>query len=149
MTPGNLVLSHSTKQTYTSTPATVSELIKQFPGASAMSDISAASLSKVAGVSITQQEYEGPTSDIGQSVAAFTLTLWYVDGAAKPALAELSFRVEADADKYFTTPVLTRSQTLNKAIGSIGNGWNIANDGGKTSWLYAYHSASYPNGFCN
>ncbi|GAA0916928.1 hypothetical protein KR767_10240 [Luteibacter anthropi] len=148
VTPGSLVLSHSTKQTFTTTPANVSELIKQFPGASTLSDISSASLSKVAGVNVTQQEYTGPTSDIGQSTAEFTLTLWYIDGAANPALAELSFRVAADADKYFTTPVLTRSQTLNQAIGSIGNGWNIANDGGKTSWLYAYRSASYPNGFC-
>jgi hypothetical protein len=149
VTPGSLVLAHSTKQDATTTPATVSALIKQFPGASALSDISTAGLSPVAGVTVTQQEYDGPESDIGQSVAEFTLTLWYVNGASAPALAELSFRVEADADNYFTTPVLTRSQTLNKAIGSIGNGWNIANDGGKTSWLYAYKSSTYPNGFCN
>lgn len=149
VTPGSLVLAHSTKQDATTTPTTVSALIKQFPGASALSDVSSSGLSKVAGVTITQQEYDGPVSDLGQSKAEFTLTLWYVDGAATPALAELSFRVEADADKYFTTPVLTRSQTLNKAIGSIGNGWNIANDGGKTSWLYAYRSSSYPSGFCN
>jgi hypothetical protein len=45
--------------------------------------------------------------------------------------------------------VLQRSQVLNTAMGSIGNGWNIANDGGKTSWLYAYRSSSFPNGFCN
>lgn len=149
VTPGNLVLAHSTKQDATTTPTTVADLIKQFPGASALSDISGSSLSKVAGVTVTQQEYDGPTSDLGQSVAEFTLTLWYVDGATTPTLAELSFRVEADADKYFTTPVLQRSQVLNQAIGSIGNSWNIANDGGKTSWLYAYKSSSYPNGFCN
>jgi len=149
VTPGNLVLAHSTKQDATTTPTTVAALIKQFPGASALSDISSAGLAPVAGVTVTQQEYDGPQSDIGQSVAEFTLTLWYVNGAATPALAELSFRVEADEDSYFTTPVLTRSQVLNTAIGSIGNGWNIANDGGKTSWLYAYRSSSYPNGFCN
>lgn len=149
VTPGSLVLGHSTKQDASTTPATVSALIKQFPGASALSDISSAALSPVAGVTVTQQEYDGPEADIGESVAEFTLTLWYVNGASAPALAELSFRVEADEDKYFTTPVLTRSQTLNTAIGSIGNNWNIANDGGKTSWLYAYHSSSYPNGFCN
>ncbi|UPG85207.1 hypothetical protein L2Y94_18140 [Luteibacter aegosomatis] len=149
VTPGNLVLAHSTSQDATTTPATVADLVKQFPGASALSDISSASLSKVAGVTVTQQEYDGPESDIGQSVAEFTLTLWYVDGATTPALAELSFRVEADDDKYFTTPVLQRSQVLNQALGSIGNGWNLANDGGKTTWLYAYRSSSYPNGFCN
>jgi hypothetical protein len=149
VTPGNLVLAHSTKQDATTTPTTVAALIKLFPGATALSDVSTSALSKVAGVTVTQQEYEGPVSDIGESVAEFTLTLWYIDGATTPALAELSFRVDADEDKYFTTPVLTRSQTLNTAIGSIGNGWNIANDGGKTSWLYAYRSSSYPNGFCN
>ncbi|MGN6093276.1 MAG: hypothetical protein ACTHOL_13060 [Luteibacter jiangsuensis] len=149
VTPGNLVLAHSTKQDFTTTPATVSALISQFPGASALSDISSATLSAVGGVTVTQQEYDGPVADIGQSVAEFTLTLWYVNNAATPSLAELSFRVEADEDSYFTTPVLTRSQTLNKAIGSIGNNWNIANDGGKTSWLYAYRSTAYPNGFCN
>ncbi|UPG95126.1 hypothetical protein [Luteibacter aegosomatissinici] len=149
VTPGNLVLAHSTKQDATTTPSTVADLIKQFPGASALSDISGSALSKVAGVTVTQQEYDGPTSDLGQSIAEFTLTLWYVDGATTPTLAELSFRVEADEDKYFTTPVLQRSQVLNQAIGSIGNNWNIANDGGKTSWLYAYKSSSYPNGFCN
>jgi len=149
VTPGGLVLAHSTKQDATTTPTTVSALVKLFPGASALSDISTASLSPVAGVTVTQQEYDGPEADIGESVAEFTLTLWYVNNAATPALAELSFRVEADEDKYFTTPVLTRSQTLNKAIGAIGNNWNIANDGGKTSWLYAYRSSAYPNGFCN
>jgi len=149
VTPGSLVLAHSTKQDATTTPTTVSALIKQFPGASALSDISTATLSPVAGVTVTQQEYDGPEADIGQSVAEFTLTLWYINNAATPSVAELSFRVDADADDYFTTPVLTRSQTLNTAIGSIGNGWNIANDGGKTSWLYAYRSSSYPNGFCN
>jgi hypothetical protein len=148
VTPGSLVLAHSTKQDATTTPTSVAALIKQFPGASALSDISGAALAPVAGVTVTQQEYDGPESDIGESVAEFTLTLWYVNGAAAPALAELSFRVEADDDKYFTTPVLTRSQVLNTAIGSIGNGWNIANDGGKTSWLYAYRSSAYPNGFC-
>src|ERR1700754_361906 len=149
VTPGSLVLAHSTKQDASTTPTTVSALIKQFPGASALSDISSASLSPVAGVTVTQQEYDGPESDIGEAVAEFTLTLWYINGASAPALADLSFRVDADEYKYFTTPVLKRSQTLNTAIGSIGNGWNIANDGGKTSWLYAYHSSSYPNGFCN
>jgi len=149
VTPGSLVLAHSTKQTSTTTPATVADLIKQFPGASALSDLSTSALSKVAGVTVTQQEYDGPTSDLGQSAAEFTLTLWYIDGAAAPAVAELSFRVEADADKYFTTPVLTRSQTLNTALASIGNGWNIANDGGKTNWLYSYRSPAFPNGFCN
>jgi len=149
VTPGNLVLAHSTKQDATTTPTTVAALIKLFPGATTLSDVSGSALSKVAGVTVTQQEYEGPVSDIGESVAEFTLTLWYINGAATPALAELSFRVDADEDKYFTTPVLTRSQTLNTAIGSIGNGWNIANDGGKTSWLYAYRSSAYPNGFCN
>ncbi|SEM39471.1 hypothetical protein SAMN02800694_0913 [Luteibacter sp. UNCMF331Sha3.1] len=149
VTPGGLVLAHSTKQDATTTPTTVSALVKQFPGASALSDIATATLSPVAGVTVTQQEYDGPEADIGESVAEFTLTLWYVNNAATPTLAELSFRVEADEDNYFTTPVLTRSQTLNAAIGAIGNGWNIANDGGKTSWLYAYRSSAYPNGFCN
>lgn len=149
VTPGSLVLAHSTKQDATTTPATVADLIKQFPGASALSSLSSSTLSKVAGVTVTQQEYDGPESDLGQSKAEFALTLWYIDGAATPALAELSFRVEADEDKYFTTPVLQRSQVLNTALGSIGNNWNIANDGGKTSWLYAYRSSSFPNGFCN
>lgn len=149
VTPGGLVLAHSTKQDATTTPGTVADLIKQFPGASALSSLSSSTLSKVAGVTVTQQEYDGPESDLGQSKAEFALTLWYVDGAVAPALAELSFRVEADEDKYFTTPVLQRSQVLNTALGSIGNSWNIANDGGKTSWLYAYRSSSFPNGFCN
>ncbi|MDY1548513.1 hypothetical protein [Luteibacter sahnii] len=149
VTPGSLVLAHSTSQDATTTPGTVAALIKQFPGASALSDISSASLSNVAGVTITQQEYDGPSADLGKSEADFTLTLWYVNGASTPALAELSFRVKADSSAYFTTPVLQRSQVLNKAIGSIGNNWNIANDGGKTAWLYNYRSSSYPNGFCN
>jgi hypothetical protein len=148
VTPGGLVLAHSTKQDATTTPTTVADLIKQFPGASALSSLSSSTLSKVAGVTVTQQEYDGPESDLGQSKAEFALTLWYIDGAATPALAELSFRVEADEDKYFTTPVLQRSQVLNTALGSIGNSWNIANDGGKTSWLYAYRSSSFPSGFC-
>jgi hypothetical protein len=148
VTPGSLVLGHSTKQDATTTPATVADLIKQFPGASALSSLSTEALTKVGGVSVTQQEYDGPVSDIGQSQAEFTLTLWSVNNAATPAVAELSFRVDADDDKYFTTPVLQRSQVLNQAIGSLGSTWNLANDGGKTAWLYAYTSSAFPGGFC-
>jgi hypothetical protein len=149
ISPGSLQYSHSTKQDPAKgAPASVSDLITQFPGASALSAYKSQALVPVNGLSITQQEYTGPSSDLGDSDAEFTLSLWYVGTSSTPALAELSFRVDADDDSYFTTPVLQRSQTLSQAIGSL-SGWTLSTSSGKTAWLYNYRSASYPNGFCN
>lgn len=145
-----LQYAHSTKQdpSQGAAPASISQLITQFPGASALSAYKSQALVPVNGLSITQQEYTGPSSDLGESDAEFTLSLWYVGTSSTPALAELSFRVDADDDAYFTTPVLQRSQTLSQAIGSL-SGWTLSSSTGKTAWLYNYRSASYPNGFCN
>jgi hypothetical protein len=150
VSPGKLVYSHSTEQDTASggAPASVSALIAQFPGASALSAYASQPLAVVNGLTVNQQEYDGPSSDIGQSTAKFTLTLWYLGDAGAPALAELSFRVKADGDKYFTTPVLQRSQVLMAAISSL-DGWELTPSTTKTAWVYAYKSASYPDGFCS
>jgi hypothetical protein len=150
ISPSSLQYAHSTKQdpAKSGAPTSVSDLIAQFPGASALSTYKSQALVAVNGLSITQQEYTGPSSDLGESEAEFTLSLWYVGTSSTPALAELSFRVDADDDAYFTTPVLHRSQILLQAIGSL-NGWTLSSSSGKTAWLYNYRSASYPNGFCN
>ncbi|HEX7814684.1 hypothetical protein [Dyella sp.] len=149
VSPDKLVYSHSTKQDAASSgaPTTVSALISQFSGASTLSSYSSQSLVPVNGLTMNQQEYDGPSSDIGNSDADFTLTIWYVGNASAPSLVELSFRVDADSSSYFTTPVLQRSQLLMQAISSLGS-WNLANSTTKTAWVYAYHSAGYPNGFC-
>lgn len=150
VTPLSLVYSHSTKQDpgKSGTPATIDELISQFSGASVLSAHGGESLADVNGLQITQQEYDGPSSDLGQSDADFTLTLWYVNGSGTPALAELSFRVEADDDHYFTTPVLQRSQVLMQAMSTLGS-WNLSPATTKTAWVYSRTSSSYPNGFCS
>ncbi|MBB3225953.1 hypothetical protein FHW69_000543 [Luteibacter sp. Sphag1AF] len=150
VSPANLVYSHSTKQNQADTgaPAKVSNLITEFPGASTLSTYSSQSLVPVNGLTITQQEYEGPVSDIGASKAKFTVSLWYVGTSNTPALAELSFEVAADSSSYFTTPVLTRSQTLMKAMSSL-SGWTLSPSTTKTAWVYNYASSAYPNGFCN
>lgn len=150
VSPDSLVYSHSTKQDPASggTPATVGALASQFPGAGALSAYNGQALVAVNGLSVRQQEFEGPGADLGKSQAEFTLSLWYLGNAGTPALAELSFRVEANDDAYYTTPVLQRSQTLLKGIGSL-DGWVLSPRSSKTRWLYGYHSAAYPNGFCN
>ena len=149
ITPDSLVYSHSTKQdpAKSGAPATVGDLATQFPGAKTLSAYGPQSLVAVNGLNITQQEYGGPSSDIGQSTASFTLSLWYVGGNA-PALAELSFRVKADDSKYFTTPVLQRSQVLMQAMSTLGD-WKLTPSTTKTAWIYKQWSSSYPNGFCN
>lgn len=148
VSPGSLVYSHSTKQDLASAPATISALVTQFPGAGSLSAYASQSLAAVAGLTVTQQEYDGPSADIGQSDADFTLTLWYLGGASAPALAELSFRVDADSSAYFTTPVMQRSQVLLQAISTL-TGWELTPSTTKTAWLYGYKSAAYPNGFCS
>lgn len=149
VSPDKLVYSHSTEQDPASSgaPASVSALISQFSGASVLSAYSSQSMVPVNGLTMKQQEYTGPSSDIGNSDADFTLTLWYIGSSGTPSLAELSFRVDADSDTYFTTPVLQRSQVLMQAISSL-SGWNQPNSTTKTAWVYNYQSASYPNGFC-
>lgn len=149
VSPDKLVYSHSTEQDPASSgaPASVSALISQFSGASVLSSYSSQALVPVNGLVMTQQEYDGPSSDIGNSDADFTLTIWYIGNSTTPSLVELSYRVDADSDTYFTTPVLQRSQVLMQAISSLGS-WNLANSTTKTAWIYAYRSPSYPNGFC-
>ncbi|TCV95876.1 hypothetical protein EC912_102221 [Luteibacter rhizovicinus] len=148
--PASLVYSHSTKQdpATTGAPTTVADLITQFSGASTLSSYKTQALVPVNGLDIVQQEYTGPVSDLGQSDAEFTLTLWYVGGSSAPALAELSYKVKADSSAYFTTPVLTRSQTLLKAMSTL-DGWMLSPSTTKTAWVYNYRSAAYPNGFCS
>jgi hypothetical protein len=143
------VYSHSTEQDPASSgaPTSVSALISQFSGASVLSSYSSQALVPVNGLVMTQQEYDGPSSDIGNSDADFTLTIWYIGNSSTPSLVELSYRVDADSDTYFTTPVLQRSQVLMQAVSSLGS-WNLANSTTKTAWIYAYRSSSYPNGFC-
>lgn len=150
ISPASLVYSHSSKQDPASSgaPTSISALISQFPGASVFSAYSSQSLVKVNGLSLTQQDYDGPSSDLGQSVADFTLTLWYIGGSSTPALAELSFRIDADGDSYFTTPVMQRSQVLMQAMSSL-SGWDLSPSTTKTAWVYNYQSASYPGGFCH
>ncbi|HEY0199561.1 MAG TPA: hypothetical protein VGC19_13680 [Rhodanobacter sp.] len=150
VSPNSLVYSNSSKQDAASggAPTTVSALISQFPGASALSAYASQSLVKVNGLSLTQQEYDGPSSDLGQSVADFTLTLWYIGSSSTPALAELSFRIDADSGSYFTTPVMQRSQVLMQAMSTLTS-WDLSPSTTKTAWVYDYHSSSYPNGFCN
>jgi hypothetical protein len=150
VSPVNLVYSNSTKQDPASggAPASISALIAQFPGASVLSAYSSQSLVKVNGLSLTQKEYDGPSSDLGQSHADFTLTLWYIGSSSTPALAELSFRVDADSGSYFTTPVMQRSQVLMQAMTSLAS-WDLSPSTTKTAWVYDYQSASYPGGFCN
>ena len=151
VSPDKLVYSHSTEQDNASSgaPATISALISQFSGASVFSASSSQSLVPVAGLTLNQQEYDGPSSDIGNSDADFTLTLWYIGNATTPALAELSFRVDADSSSYFTTPVLQRSQVLMQAVSTLGSTWNLADSTTKTAWVYAFKSSAYPNGFCS
>lgn len=150
ISPGSLVYSHSTKQDTASggAPASISALITQFPGASTLSAYGSQALVKVNGLTINQQEYDGPTSDLGQSSADFTLSLWYATTSTTPSLVELSFRVDADDSAYFTTPVLTRSQTLMTAMSSL-TGWTLSPSTTKTAWIYNYASSAYPSGFCS
>jgi hypothetical protein len=148
VSPGSLVYAHSTSQeaTHAGEPHHVREVIAQFPSASLFGEQAAEALAPVGGLHIHQLEYSGPSSDLGKSNAKFTLSLWSVDRTA-PALVELSFRVKADDEAYFTVPVLQRSQILMKAISSL-DGWTLSPSTTKTAWLYNYRSTEYPQGFC-
>lgn len=150
ISPNNLVYSNSTNQdpAANGAPTTVSAVIAQFPGASVFSSAGSQSVVAVNGLNIRQQEYTGPSSDIGASKAKFTLSLWYVGNNSAPDLVELSFKVKADDSSYFTTPVLQRSQTLMRAISTL-NSWTQSPSSNKTAWVYNYRSSSYPNGFCS
>ncbi|MGC1549024.1 MAG: hypothetical protein WA777_10895, partial [Rhodanobacter sp.] len=149
ISPGNLVYSNSTSQDPAkSAPATVNDVIAQFPGAKVFSAEGSQALVPVNGLRIHQQEYSGLSSDLGKSKAKFTLSLWYLGTDSTPALVELSFKIKADSASYFTTPVLQRSQTLMKAMSTL-NQWTLSSSTTKTAWLYNYRSPSYPSGFCS
>lgn len=147
LSPAQLAYSHSSKFTTGTAPTSIQALIGQFPGATALQADHATPLVVVNDLRVEQQEYAGPSSDLGKSTAKFTLSLWYLPGQATPVLAELSFRIKANDQAYYSRPVLQRSQTLFRAISSL-DGWSLAASTTKTGWVYAYQSAAYPNGFC-
>lgn len=148
ISPGSVVYSHSTSQELASTaPATIRDVIAQFPSAAVFSAEAALTVVPVNGLHIHQQEYAGPSADLGKSKARLTLSLWYLGTHPAPSLVELSFKIKADSEFYFTSSVLRRSQTLMQAMTTL-QPWTLSPSTTKTAWLYSYRSSSYPGGFC-
>ena len=131
--------SHSTTETLSSSKYInkVSDIKDLFPKTTAFDTASSDALVAVSGLSIHEITYDGPTSDLGQEAADFTLTLWYPNGATTPALAEISFDVDVNDDGVFTTKVTSRSQLIFSTIQEMTN-WTQTPSSTKTAWVYKY-----------
>jgi hypothetical protein len=108
-----------------------------FPTTTVFNSIKSNPLVPVSGLSIHELTYEGPTSDIGQETADFTMTVWYANGSATPSLAEISFDVDATSDGDFTDKVTSRSQLIFNVIQGMTN-WTLTPSTTKTAWVYQY-----------
>ncbi|WP_347557717.1 hypothetical protein [Robbsia sp. KACC 23696] len=115
----------------------LSDIKDLFPTTTAFDSVSSDTLSPVGGLSIHELTYDGPTSDIGQSDADFTLTVWYANGATTPSLVEISFEVDVNDDGAFTDKVTSRSALIFSTLQSMTN-WTLLPSSTKTAWVYNY-----------
>jgi hypothetical protein len=100
-------------------------------------------LSIVGNLDLTERTYDGPSSDLGEQDADFSLTLWYPNGALKPAIAELSFKVKAP-ESDFTAKVDERSKLIFEAIQGMSQ-WISGGSLTKTEWVYQYQPSFCTN----
>lgn len=135
----NETFSHSTTETLSASKNInkVSDIKDLFPTTTAFDSASGDALVPVSGLSIHEITYDGPTSDLGQEDADFTLTLWYANGSTTPSLAEISFDVDVNDDGVFTTKVTSRSQLIFSTIQQMTN-WTQTPSSTKTAWVYNY-----------
>ena len=137
--PSNQTYSHSTSEPLSDSKNLnlLSDIRDLFPTTHAFDAISSQALVPVSGLSIHELTYSGPTSDLGQEAADFTMTVWYPNGASKPALAEISFEVDVNDDGVFTDKVSSRSQLIFNTLQGMTN-WVQSPSSTKTAWVYKF-----------
>ena len=137
--PSNQTYSHSTNEPLSNSKNInhLSDINDIFPTTHVFDSISTQSLVPVSGLSIHELTFDGPTSDLGQEDADFTMTVWYANGSSTPALAEISFEVDVNDDGVFTDKVTSRSQLIFNTIQGMTN-WVQSPSSTKTAWVYKY-----------
>ncbi|MBN3803508.1 hypothetical protein GXB81_10625 [Paraburkholderia sp. Ac-20336] len=137
--PSNETFSHSTSEPLSDSKNInhLSDINDLFPTTHAFDSISSQPLVPVSGLSIHELTFDGPTSDIGQEDADFTMTVWYANGSTTPALAEISFEVDVSDKGVFTDKVTARSQLIFNTIQGMTN-WVQSPSSTKTAWVYKY-----------
>lgn len=137
--PSNETFSHSTNEPLSDSKNInhLSDINDLFPTTHVFDSISSQALVPVSGLSIHEVTYDGPSSDLGQENADFTMTVWYANGSTTPALAEISFEVDVNSDGDFTDKVTSRSQLIFSVIQGMTN-WVQSPSSTKTAWVYKY-----------
>lgn len=137
--PARETFSHSTSEPLSSSKNInkLSDIKDLFPTTKTFDSISGQALVPVSGLSIHELTFDGPTSDLGQEDADFTMTVWYANGSSMPALAEISFEVDVNDDGVFTDKVSSRSQLIFNTIQGMTN-WVQSPSSTKTAWVYQY-----------
>ncbi|MFM0739658.1 hypothetical protein PQQ51_20645 [Paraburkholderia xenovorans] len=137
--PSNQTYSHSTSEPLSDSKNLnhLSDIKDLFPTTHVFDSIGTQALVPVSGLSIHELTFDGPTSDLGQESADFTMTVWYANGSTTPALAEISFEVDVNDDGVFTDKVTSRSQLIFSTLQSMTN-WVQSPSSTKTAWVYKY-----------
>ncbi|WP_459621812.1 hypothetical protein [Burkholderia sp. 3C] len=137
--PAKETFSHSTSEPLSSSKNInkVSDIKDLFPTTKTFDSIASTALVPVGGLSIHELTFDGPTSDLGQEDADFTMTVWYANGSSTPALAEISFEVDVNDNGVFTDKVTSRSQLIFNTIQGMTN-WVQSPSSTKTAWVYQY-----------
>ncbi|WP_271893697.1 hypothetical protein [Candidatus Phyllobacterium onerii] len=142
--PFKETFSHSTTEPLAATKKlnSLDDVTSLFPGIASLNLPTKDILSLVGKLDITERTYTGVDSDLGAKDADFSLTLWYVGTAAKPAIAELSFKVKSDGGA-FNNKVTERSKLLFDTLQGMTQ-WVSSSSTTKTHWVYQYQP-----GFCS
>ncbi|MEZ4239287.1 MAG: hypothetical protein R3F59_24665 [Myxococcota bacterium] len=86
---------------------------------------------------VREQRYGPATVDLGALDAELSLTAWWADGEADPALVEASFRYGDDHEDY-TTTVLQNGMALFEHLSAL-DAWRDPASPTKTAWIYEQH----------
>lgn len=93
-------------------------------------------LAQVGNVTISEKVYKGPSVDLGNKDAEFSVTLWYTSAnSITPVVAEVSYKYK-DADEDYSENVVTRAKLLFDAMQCMS--WMATNSVTKTAFVYAY-----------
>lgn len=139
VTATNNIYSKSTKQPLSNSKnLNILDDVKDlYPSTSSLNLPSQEAFNIVSNLTVNEVTYAGPTSDLGQQSAEFTVSLWFANANdTTPAIVEASFKVE-EANGDFTNKVTERSTLMFNTMKQMSS-WVAANAMTKTNWVYQY-----------
>ncbi|MBV7316953.1 hypothetical protein [Shewanella sp. NIFS-20-20] len=118
-------------------PATIAELIQQFPALgriAAIRDAAELALLPITQTGLQQSVYQGPVLPLGKHRLKFSLTLWSLGNNHPPLLSEISFKINNKHHKL-DTETLQSAYLILETLATM-SAWQGPINSTKTHWLY-------------